>query len=594
VSSPLPARSGAGRARSVSLVDAFAVGGLAILLYLPALWTGFSADDFFILSRLQDTGGLRHPLTYFQTSFFGYYRPLGFVSAALDWQLWGGHPAGFHLTSIFLHALNTILVYVLGRRLCDRTCALIGAVLFATHPAAHEAVYWMAARFDLLATLFTLCALTLLSRERPLERVLGLTAFALALLSKESAIALVVLTVAEDVIVHRRDWLAAVRRLLPVAGVAAGYVLVRVQVPDLAAAGGRLPKLVVLAAALASLLLAPWLAAREPHPQRRRFGPAALWITVGGVALLTGLLWPETGAWMRQKLGFVAYAVYYLVSPVVLPSPPPRFFTPGTAADGLPGLVAALVIVIALWRSRRWFAAHATAANWVVFTAAALIPVLSLTGSPRYVYLATAGAALLVGSVFQALTGRARLWTAALLSVFLVVSVAQVLASASAWRWSSEMVRDGLRLMSAELEPCGTHNVVLLTAPKGIRGVYPNIYWDAFKATSGCTPASIGTLLIVTRFDVRVEVSQTAAGDLELRVPRYAGNLVASKDLRAFDYPVPVGTRTTLETAAGQLEMSPDGNAQLFRLHPNAAVRSARLFYYSEGRMRSVARSDGG
>jgi hypothetical protein len=593
VSSPLPARPGAGRARSVSLVDAVAVGLLAVLLYLPALWTGFSADDFFILSRLQDMGGLRHPFAYFQTSFFGYYRPLGFVSAAVDWHLWGGQPAGFHLTSIFLHALNTILVYVLGRRLCGRTCALIGAALFATHPAAHEAVYWMAARFDLLVTLFTLCALVLLSRERLLERSLGVTAFALALLSKESAIALIVLTVAEDVIVHRRDWRTVVRRLLPLAGVAVGYVVIRAQVPDLAAAGGRLPKLVVLAAALASLLLASWLPARRRHPQRRRFGSGALWITVGGVALLVGLFWPATSAWMRQKLGFVAYAVYYLVSPVVLPPPSPRFFTPGTAADGLPGLITALVIVIALWRARRWLAAHAVAANWVVFTAAALIPVLSLTGSPRYVYLATAGAALLAGCVFQALSGRARVWAAALLAVILVVSVSQVLASASAWRWSSEMVRDGLRMMSAELEPCGTRNVVLLTAPKGIRGVYPNIYWDAFKATSGCTPASIGTLLIVTHVDAQVEVSRTAAGDLELRVPRYAGNLVASRDLRAFDYPVPAGARATLETAAGQLEMWPDGNAQVFRLHPNAAVRSARLFYYSEGRMRSVARSDG-
>ena len=156
------------------------------------------------------------------------------------------------------------------------------------------------------------------------------------------------------------------------------------------------------------------------------------------------------------------------------------------------------------------------------------------------------------------------------------------------------MVRDGLALMTAELEPCGTRDVVLLTAPKGIRGVYPNIYWDAFKATSGCTPASIGTLLIVTRVDARVEVRWTAADVLELRVPGYAGNLVASRDLRAFDSPVPAGARATLETAAGQLEMWPDGGGEIFRLHPTAAVRSARLFYYSEGRMRSVAKPGGG
>jgi hypothetical protein len=243
-----------------------------------------------------------------------------------------------------------------------------------------------------------------------------------------------------------------------------------------------------------------------------------------------------------------------------------------------------------VWRSRRWLVAHAPAAFWIVFTAAALIPVLSLTGSPRYVYLSTAGAALLAGYAFKTLSGRTRLLTAMLLAAFLVVSVGQALMAASAWRWSSQMVRDGLTLMTAELEPCGTRDVVLLTAPKGIRGVYPNFYWDAFKATSGCTPASLSTLLIVVRVDARVELSQPSADVFELRVPGYAGNLVASRDLRSFDYPVPAGTRVTIETAAGRLDTWPDGAAQVFRLHPTATVRTARLFYYSEGRMRSIAR----
>jgi hypothetical protein len=331
-----------------------------------------------------------------------------------------------------------------------------------------------------------------------------------------------------------------------------------------------------------------YVAPRRFDLMTRRVGSFALWLGIIGVALFFGLFWPPTSAWMRQKLGFVAYAIFYLVSPVILPPPSPRFFAPDLAADGLPGLAATLAVVALLWRTRRWLAARSSAAYCVVLMAAALIPVLSLTGSPRYVYLSTAGAAVLVGVVFRTLSGRARTAAAVVIAGVLVASVAQLVAAASAWRWSSQMVRDGLALMTAEIEPCGTRDVVLLTAPKGLRGVYPNFYWDAFKVTSGCTPASLGTLMIVQRIDARVEMSRPSPDVFDLRVPSYEGNLVASSDLRSYDHPVSAGTRATIETVAGPLETWPDGAAQVFRFHPTAGTRTARFFYYSDGRMRPV------
>src|SRR6186997_1582431 len=103
--------------------------GTATLVFLPVLSTGFAGDDYFILARLQALGGLAHPGVYFTQDFFQYYRPLTFVSQAVDWELWGRQPFGYHLTSLVLHAANSMLVFLLARRVMGRAGAVIAGVL---------------------------------------------------------------------------------------------------------------------------------------------------------------------------------------------------------------------------------------------------------------------------------------------------------------------------------------------------------------------------------------------------------------------------------------------------------------------------------
>ncbi|MGE5836491.1 MAG: hypothetical protein ACM4AI_18605, partial [Acidobacteriota bacterium] len=317
------ARPVAGRDLAVAAI----VGAAAFVAYLPALWTGFTADDFFILARLKLFGGLDHPLGYFGAlEFFEYYRPLTFLSHALDWQIWRTHPAGFHLTNVSLHAVNAMLVFVLGRRLDGSTTGLVAGLLFALHPASHEAVYWISARFDLLATCLTLAALVLVCGP-PRGYLFGLLVFGLALLAKESALALPVMVVAYDVIIRRLDWRQAARQVMPLFLVVAAYAVLRSQVGALEAAGGaaRLPKLLILATLIGGLL---WVA-RRPRAwtvtklQERRVAAAFL----SGIAVLAILLaLPTTSAWLREKIGFATFSVFYLVSPVTVPSPPASLF----------------------------------------------------------------------------------------------------------------------------------------------------------------------------------------------------------------------------------------------------------------------------
>ena len=99
--------------------------------------------------------------------------PLTRLSWMLDADLFGMEPWGFHLTSLVLHGLNALLVFVLFARLTGAIWApAFVAAIFALHPLHVESVAWAAARKDVLSGLFALLAL--LAYERSLSLLLQL------------------------------------------------------------------------------------------------------------------------------------------------------------------------------------------------------------------------------------------------------------------------------------------------------------------------------------------------------------------------------------------------------------------------------------
>lgn len=113
-----------------------------------------------------------------------YWRPIFSISLALDYSLWGLNPLGFHLTNVLLHAMNTVLLYLLGKKLQGKTYALFGALLFALHPIQAHAVNVISTRADLLAVFFSLLSLQAYFSGRAISFAI---AMALALLSKETS-----------------------------------------------------------------------------------------------------------------------------------------------------------------------------------------------------------------------------------------------------------------------------------------------------------------------------------------------------------------------------------------------------------------------
>ena len=581
-----------------------AIAAVTLLTYAAALTTGFTADDFFILSRLKAANGLQHAASYFGAGFFEYYRPVAFVSHALDWSLWGAEAFGFHLTNVLLHTGSVVLVWALGRRFLDGAGPVAAALLFALHPGSHEAVYWIAARFDLLATFLTLLALLCLSGRTMGGRIAGWAAFGVALLSKESAISLLIIAPAWDVWVQRRDWRTTARRLVPLLLVAAASRAVRSLGTDVAVAGGprRLGKMLLLALALGGVLAAAWWRDRPGNRQDsstaagRRTPPGvgffAFFVIAGLFAGAIGaLLWvPATSAQVAEKLGFVAYVAFYSLTPIVMPSPNPMWFSPPAAADAIPGLVALTAIASALALWRRQIQARPQLLFLLIFVGAALLPVSSMVGGLRYLYLSSAGIALLGGSLLQRVTGGARRVAWLALVAVLVISASQIVIVGRNWRWAAAMTRDGVMLMSEAAQPCGTKDVVLLTTPAGIGDVYGNFYYEAFDVLTACSPRNFTTLLRVVRTDAQVEVTRPAPDVVELRLPDYTGNVMASDDLRNFDHRIEPGSAATISTPAGSLVTFPEGTKQVFRLTMTADVSSAQLFYYSAGRVRPAPR----
>ncbi len=88
------------------------------------------------------------------------WHPLTWMSHALDCQWFRLNPAGHHLTSILLHTMSAVLLFLLLWRATRRLWAsFFVAMVFALHPINVESVVWIAERKNVLSTMFFLLTL---------------------------------------------------------------------------------------------------------------------------------------------------------------------------------------------------------------------------------------------------------------------------------------------------------------------------------------------------------------------------------------------------------------------------------------------------
>ena len=172
---------------------------VTITLYWPAMRCDFVIldDSDYVTSNVHVQSGLTSEGVKwaFLNPVSSNWHPLTVLSHMLDCQLFGLKPWGHHLTSLLLHTLNTILVFLLLRSLTGALwrSALVAA-LFGLHPLHVESVAWVAERKDVLSAFFWLLALWTYARFAKESKTQGnrskwfygltLLFFALGLMSK--------------------------------------------------------------------------------------------------------------------------------------------------------------------------------------------------------------------------------------------------------------------------------------------------------------------------------------------------------------------------------------------------------------------------
>jgi protein O-mannosyl-transferase len=137
---------------------------LAVWAFLPSLRNGFvNYDD---PAYVTHNPIVRAGLTWagfcwaFQTGHASNWHPLTWVSHMADCELYGLDPAGHHRTSLLFHLANTLLVWVVLRRMTGSNWrSACVAALFGWHPLHVESVAWAAERKDVLSTFWFLLAL---------------------------------------------------------------------------------------------------------------------------------------------------------------------------------------------------------------------------------------------------------------------------------------------------------------------------------------------------------------------------------------------------------------------------------------------------
>jgi tetratricopeptide (TPR) repeat protein len=129
------------------------------VVYWPAV--GFDYvnydDPEFVATNPHVLGGLtwENVRWAFGTGLDGNWIPLTWLSYMLDVEWFGATATGLHLTNILLHAANTVLIFLLFRRLTGAHWpSAVLAGLFGLHPLHVESVAWVAERKDVLSTLF--------------------------------------------------------------------------------------------------------------------------------------------------------------------------------------------------------------------------------------------------------------------------------------------------------------------------------------------------------------------------------------------------------------------------------------------------------
>lgn len=143
-----------------------AVVALTAALYSTSLGFAFVYDDHNQIENNPAIQSWQYFPTYFTSHVWShkaptglYYRPVFLTWLLLNYKLFALNAAWWHLSTLALHLVSTLLVYFLARRLTgDIWISFLSALLFGVYPGHVEAVDWVSGGTEPLFAVFFVAA----------------------------------------------------------------------------------------------------------------------------------------------------------------------------------------------------------------------------------------------------------------------------------------------------------------------------------------------------------------------------------------------------------------------------------------------------
>jgi hypothetical protein len=406
------------------------IAGLIAVVFCRSAGFYFLSDDFILLKQAKSLLYLRG--LFATPGADGSYRPVthSYMSAAYTWAR--TNPIYWHWTGFAIHAANSILVYALARMLgFARFGAAFAAALFAVHGTRPEAVIWLAASGDLVATFFVLLGLTAFICFWNRAGAAGWFYFAasllsmmLAILSKESAYTFALLLVVFLASKHALNTRRALYALIPFFVVTASLAAWRVVL--LGGVGGY----------------------------RNRTGQSE--------ALSMGLI-PVVKALALRLAAILFFPINW-----------------SHETNAVLGVAMVLYLAALVWLSRaqvRWNA-FIIPMGFLLFLAVPPLPQLLIgpdLQKARLLYLPAMGFCLLLATAVESLKPRSR-WMVAIPILFF--NIAALFHNLSAWEEAAQRARAACS-MAAECAAGRVNRIAVLGLPGSLGGVY--FFANGFK-----------------------------------------------------------------------------------------------------------------
>jgi Flp pilus assembly protein TadD len=216
------------------------------LVYINSFKNEFVFDDHLhILENTQIRYKENIP-NFFKQPFMDLYRPLRSIHYMIIYSISKENPIGYHLNSLLLHSLISILIYLITKSITKKiNISLITSLIFAVHPIHTGRVTNITASFDMLGILFMLVSLYLyiISKQYSKNKKMviyfaSICTAILALLSSEEAIILPLIIILYELCFNNynknkiRD---IIKIILPFAIIDILYIILRFFILDIGA-----------------------------------------------------------------------------------------------------------------------------------------------------------------------------------------------------------------------------------------------------------------------------------------------------------------------------------------------------------------------